>query len=120
MALVLALSMAAGVWVARRQHRIAAAAGRFSQLDMSRRVSRWMSQRGWQQAAARRLKVGEAAALALAAGLALVVALAVGFTYVLDSVLDGEGVTAVDQSAARWVAGHRDGWLTAAMRVITH
>ena len=62
MALVLALSMAAGVWVARQQHRIAAAAGRFSQLDMSRRVSRWMSQRGWQQAAARRLKVGEAAA----------------------------------------------------------
>lgn len=118
--LVLVLSMAAGAWVARRQHRIGAAAGRFSQLDMSRRVSMWVSQRGWQQAAARRLGVGEAAALALAAGLALVVALAVGFTYLLDSVLDGDGITAVDQPAARWVAGHRDGWLTAAMRVITH
>jgi undecaprenyl-diphosphatase len=118
--LVLVLSAAAGVWVARRQHRIAAVASRFGQLVMSRPVSRWVSQRGWQQAVARRLGVGEAAALTLAAGLALVVALAVGFTYLLDSVLEGDGITAVDQPAARWVAGHRDGWLTAAMRVITH
>jgi membrane-associated phospholipid phosphatase len=55
-----------------------------------------------------------------AAWQALVFALAVGFTYLLDSVLDGDGIAVIDRPAARWVAGHRDGWLTAAMRVITH
>jgi len=49
-----------------------------------------------------------------------VLTLAVVFTYLLDSVLDGEGIAAVDRPVSRWLAGHRDGWLTEVMRVITH
>jgi undecaprenyl-diphosphatase len=90
------------------------------QLARSRALRAWMSERGCREALARRLGVGEAAGLALTAGLAAVFALAAVFTYVLDSVLDGEGVAAVDRPASRWLAVHRDGWLTVVIRVITH
>lgn len=118
--LVLVLSTAAGAWVARHPHRIHAATDRVDQLVGPRGLRVWVSERGCREALARQLGVAEAAGLALTVGLAVVFALAVVFTQLLDSVLDGEGIAAVDRPALRWLAGHRDGWLTAVMRVITH
>jgi hypothetical protein len=118
--LVLVLGAAAGAWVARYPHWILAPIDRVGQLAGPGRLRAWAGERGCREALARRLGVGGAAGLALAAGLAVVLALAVVFTQLLDNVLDGEGITAVDRPASRWLAGHRDDWLTAAMQVITH
>jgi membrane-associated phospholipid phosphatase len=93
---------------------------RVMRLVVPGRMREWASGRKCREVLARRLGVGETAGLALAAGLAAVLTLAVVFTYLLDSVLDGEGIAAVDRPVSRWLAGHRDGWLTEVMRVITH
>jgi membrane-associated phospholipid phosphatase len=49
----------------------------------------------------------------------VVVALAAGFTAVLEDVLEGDGITGIDEPATRWVATHRDAWMTLALRVVT-
>lgn len=64
----------------------------------------------------RRLPAYEVVGVALLAGLSVVVALAVGFTEVLEDVLEGDGVAGIDQPAARWLATHRDLWLTTTLR----
>lgn len=52
------------------------------------------------------------AGVVLVAGLLIVTVMAVGFTDLLDDVLEGDGLAIVDQPAARWLAQHRDVWLT--------
>lgn len=66
-----------------------------------------------------RLGMRGAAAVGLLAGLLAVGAAAVGFTDLLDDVLDGEGIAAFDEPAAAWLAGHREGWLTTILLVLT-
>ena len=66
-----------------------------------------------------RLRLHEIAGIALLAGLVVVVVLAVGLTALLDDVLEGEGMAQIDQPAARWLAEHRDLWLTHLLFVIT-
>lgn len=70
-------------------------------------------------ALARRLPSSKAAAVALLLGLVVVVALAVGFTEVLDDVLEGDGIAGFDQPTTRWLAAHRDLWLTTVLRLVT-
>lgn len=65
-----------------------------------------------------RLSPAKVAGLALLVGLSVVVALAVGFTEVLEDVLEGDGVAGIDQPATRWLATHRDVWLTTTIRVV--
>ena len=59
------------------------------------------------------------ASLALLVGWIVVSALAAGFTAVLEDVLEGDGIAAVDRPALRWLATHRDLWLTRTLRVVT-
>lgn len=65
-----------------------------------------------------RLSANKVAGLALLVGLSVVVALGAGFTEVLEDVLEGDGVAGVDRPANRWLATHRDLWLTATLRVV--
>ena len=69
--------------------------------------------------AARRLSAHMVASLALLVGWIVVSALAAGFTAVLEDVLEGDGIAAVDRPALRWLATHRDLWLTRTLRVVT-
>ncbi len=73
--------------------------------------------RGWPFAG--RLPADEVAGVALLLGFVVVAAVAVGFTEVLDDVLEGDGIAGIDRPAARWLASHRDLWLTATLRVVT-
>lgn len=66
------------------------------------------------------LRLEGIAGIALAAGLVVVTLLAIGFTALLDDVLEGDGVVIVDQPAARWLARHRDLWLTKVLVPVTH
>jgi hypothetical protein len=98
--LVLVVSATAAAWVALHPHRISAATDRMNEL-VPRRLRVWVSKPECRRTLARRLGVAEAAGLALTVGLAVVFALAVVFTQVLDNVLDGEGIAAVDRPALR-------------------
>jgi undecaprenyl-diphosphatase len=86
-----------------------------------RRLLTWareqISARG--RALTRRWPEDEVAAVALFFGLVVVAAMAVGFTEVLDDVLEGDGIAGIDRPAARWLAAHRDLWLTTALRTVT-
>ncbi|KZS61358.1 phosphatase PAP2 family protein [Mycobacterium ostraviense] len=85
------------------------------------RVVAWLRKQAgaWGGALIRRLPVSEVAGVALLIGAAVVTALAVCFTEVLDDVLEGDGIAGIDQPAAKWLAAHRDLWLTATLRVVT-
>ncbi|OJZ71646.1 phosphatidic acid phosphatase [Mycobacterium paraffinicum] len=76
-----------------------------------------ISDRGW--SLARRWSESEVAGAALLFGLAVVVALAVGFSEILEDVLEGDGIVGIDQPVTRWLAAHRELWLTAALRAVT-
>ncbi|OBG58140.1 phosphatase PAP2 family protein [Mycobacterium sp. E3339] len=73
--------------------------------------------RGW--SLARRWPESEVAGAALLLGMVVVVALAVGFSEVLEYVLEGDGIAGIDQPVTRWLAAHRELWLTAALRAVT-
>jgi undecaprenyl-diphosphatase len=59
------------------------------------------------------------AAAALLAGLVLSGALSFGFAELLEDVLEGDGIAVFDPTISWWLAGHRDLWLTTALRVVT-
>jgi len=100
------------VWVG-RQRRVSASVAR---------IRSWAIERLDSAAAplARRLSVDVAAALALLSGAVLVAVLAAGFAELLDNVIEGDVIDYVDQPVSVWVADHRDLWLTATMKVLTH
>ena len=119
---VLVLLAGAAIWVGRHGPLL----GRLWALAsdaavIGARVLTWardrVSARGW--AWAGRLPADEVAAVALLLGLAVVVTVAVGFTEVLDDVLEGDGIAGIDRPTARWLATHRDLWLTTALRAVT-
>ncbi|OBF54683.1 phosphatidic acid phosphatase [Mycobacterium sp. 852002-53434_SCH5985345] len=111
----------AAIWVARHGPRLRTLAGRVSNSAVIDKTLTWVrdriSDRGWTPA--RRWPTGQVAGIALLLGLVVVVALAVGFTEVLEDVLEGDGIAGIDQPVTRWLAAHRDLWLTAALRAIT-
>ncbi|MDM3904307.1 phosphatase PAP2 family protein [Mycobacterium intracellulare subsp. chimaera] len=117
----LVLLVASAVWVARHPHLVPRLWARVHDSVLVGRVKFWarkqIQARGWPLL--RRLPASEVASVALLVGLALVLALAVGFTEVLGDVLEGDGIAGIDQPAARWLANHRDLWLTTTLRVIT-
>ncbi|OYN79322.1 phosphatase PAP2 family protein [Mycolicibacterium sphagni] len=69
---------------------------------------------------ARWLSVDVAAAVGLLSGMAVVALLTAGFTELLDDVLEGQVITYVDQPVSQWLAAHRELWLTATLKVLTH
>lgn len=111
----------AAIWIARRGRLLIALWDKVSHAAVIGETLTWLRDRigARERALARRLRVSEVAAVALALGLVVVVALAVGFTEVLDDVLEGDGIAGFDQPATRWLATHRDLWLTATLRVVT-
>lgn len=60
-----------------------------------------------------------AAGLALLAGFVVVAGFAAAFTEILEDVLVGDGINGIDGPAAEWLAGHREQWLTAVLKVAT-
>lgn len=67
----------------------------------------------------RRFDRRAALGLGLTAGLAVVAGAAMIFAGLFDNVLDGEGVAALDRPVLGWLAVHRDGEMTLAMRAVT-
>jgi membrane-associated phospholipid phosphatase len=60
-----------------------------------------------------------AAVVMVAIGAVGMSALAVMFAAILDNVLDGEGIVAVDKPLTTWIAAHRNNQITSALRVFT-
>jgi membrane-associated phospholipid phosphatase len=117
----LALLVWAAIWVGRRGPTIWMLWARVSNSAVIGKTLTWVrdriSDRVW--SLARRWPASEIAGVALLLGLVAVVALAVGFTEVLDDVLEGDGIVGIDQPVTRWLAAHRERWLTAGLRVVT-
>ncbi len=117
----LMLLLGAAIWVGRGGVLLRRLWARASGAAVVGRALTWVrdqiSARGWPLA--RRLPADEVAVVALLLGFVVVAAVAVGFTEVLDDVLEGDGITGIDQPAARWLATHRDLWLTTTLRVVT-
>jgi undecaprenyl-diphosphatase len=118
----LVLLVWAALWVARNGPRIRKLGKRISDVSVVGKTTTWVreriDERGW--ALTDRLPISEVAAVAVLLGLLVVVSLAVGFTEVLDDVLEGDGIAGIDQPVTAWLAAHRDLWLTATLRVVTH
>ncbi|HRD14591.1 MAG TPA: phosphatase PAP2 family protein [Mycobacterium sp.] len=74
-----------------------------------------------QRAAAALLRVDEVlrTVAALLAGFVVVAALAAALAEVLEDVLVGDGINAVDGPTTTWLAAHRDPWLTAALKGVS-
>lgn len=117
----LVLGAWAAFWVARRGRLFGDLWARVSGAAVIGRALAWVRDRirDRGRALARRLPASEVAAVALLLGLAVVVALAIGFTEVLDDVLEGDGIAEIDHPVSRWLAAHRDLWLTTALRAVT-
>jgi membrane-associated phospholipid phosphatase len=133
------LLVAAAIWVARHPRLALRLWARVRDIAVVRRVEAWAREqiqaREWPLARrveawareqiqarewplARRLRAYEVVGVALLVGLSVVVALSAGFTEVLEDVLEGDGVAGIDRPANRWLATHRDLWLTTILRVI--
>ena len=128
--LLLALLLAAAVWVARRPRLGRTLWARVSDAPVVRRIwdapvthrvrawsseqvaaSQWAQNRWW--------RAYRVTGLLLAVELAVVVALTIGFTEVLEDVLQGDGIAFIDRPVAAWLGTHRDPWLTTAMLAVT-
>lgn len=118
---VLALLAWAAIWVARCGPRLRMQWRRVFRSAAVGKTLTWVHDRIGDRgrSLARRWPAGEVAGVALLLGLVAVVALAAGFTEVLDDVLEGDGIAGIDPPVTRWLAAHRDLWLTAALRAVT-
>ncbi len=87
----------------------------------SRRIAAWADRHlgGVARSLAQRSSLSVVAGLALLAGFIVVAALATAFAEMLEDVLVGDGINGVDEPAARWLAAHRDLWLTSGLKVVT-
>jgi len=118
---LLTLFVLAAIAVARHPRQMRTTLVQIGNVAVIRRARAWAAghlANAWRMLV-RRFPVAEAVGVALLVGLGVVVALAVGFTSLLEDVLEGDGIAALDQPASRWLAEHRDPWLTAVLRVIT-
>lgn len=68
---------------------------------------------------ARRAGRAPAVGTGLGAALLAISVLAVAFAALFDSVLEGDGIAALDRPVLRWLAAHRDGEMTVAMELLT-
>ena len=114
---LLALFTSAAIWVARRPHLLAQI---WARIRGSAALA-WAERRfgAFADRLATRSSLTVVAGLALLAGFVVVAGLAAAFTEILEDVLVGDGINGVDEPAAQWLAGHRELWLTAALKVIT-
>lgn len=112
----------AAIWIARHGPRLRGFRERLSEIPVIGNAITWVLGRIGPKGRALtgRLPISEVAGIVLLLGLAVVVSLAVGFTEVLDDVLEGDGIAGIDQPITSWLAAHRDLWLTATLRVVTH
>ncbi len=117
----LVLLACAAIWVARRGPQLRRPWRRLSNSAAIGKTVTWVRDRIGDRgrSLARRWPASEIAGVALLLGLVVVVALAVGFTEVLEDVLEGDGIAGIDQPVTRWLAAHRELWLTAALRAVT-
>jgi membrane-associated phospholipid phosphatase len=125
---LLALLVAAAIWVARNRYlgqtlwarvRDAPAVRRVWDAPVVRRVWAWSSEQVKASESVNRLSGYRVAGILLLVQLAVVVGLADGFTEVLDDVLEGDGIAGIDRPAAEWLGTHRDAWLTTALLMVT-
>ncbi len=118
---LLVVYVAVAIAIARRPLLFHGVAARVREADATHRLGAWVESRvrASRWGASHPLRIDGAALAALLAGLAVIGALGLGFAEILDNVLDGEGVVGIDVPASRWLAAHRDAWLTSTLRVIT-
>ena len=119
--LALALLITVAFWIAQHPHAKYLLLHRAPGAAAVRTALAWVYEKsaGKRGPAARRLSAHMVASLALLVGWIVVSALTAGFTAVLEDVLEGDGIAAVDRPALRWLATHRDLWLTRTLRVVT-
>lgn len=106
--LATAVWLAAAAWAGCHQSRVAALGVRLRSMRADGPADRFGLTLRWRRAGS-----------ALVLIPVVVAALMAVFGVLLDEVSDGEGVTAVDASAWRWVGAHRDVVATTALRAIT-
>src|SRR5690349_10976060 len=118
----LVLLVWAAIWVARHGPLLRGFRERLAEIPVIGKTITWVRGRIGEKRRALigRLPISEVAGIVLLLGLAVVVSLAVGFTEVLDDVLEGDGIAGIDQPITSWLPAHRDLWLTATLRVVTH
>jgi membrane-associated phospholipid phosphatase len=118
----LVLLVWAAIWVARHGPLLRGFRERLAEIPVIGKTITWVRGRIGEKGRALigRLPISEVAGIVLLLGLAVVVSLAVGFTEVLDDVLEGDGIAGIDQPITSWLPAHRDLWLTATLRVVTH
>ena len=111
----------AAVWIARRAGPLQRLWQRATHNAVVDEALAWLRDRIGDRGRAltRRFPVSEIAGVALLLGLAAVALLAVGFTEVLDDVLEGDGIAVIAHPLTRWLAAHRDLWLTTVLQAIT-
>lgn len=119
--IALALLITVSFWIAQHPRAQYALLHRAPSAAAVRTALAWVYEKtaGKRGPAARRLSAHLVAGLALLVGWIVVAALAAGFTAVLEDVLEGDGIATVDRPALRWLAAHRDLWLTRTLRVLT-
>ena len=115
--LLLAAFVAAAVWLAHSPRLLAGAWERIRNGAVVRWVGRHLGAPA--RMLARRFSLTVTAAAALLVGFVVVAALAAALAEVLDDVLVGDGINAVDGPTTTWLAAHRDPWLTAALKGVS-
>lgn len=118
--LLLVLLALAAIWVARSQQLVPTLVARAREVAVVGRAEAWAREQLDARVLplVRRFPAYEVLGVALLAGLSVVVTLAVAFNEVLEDVLAGEGVAGIDRPTVRWLATHRDLWLTATLKVV--
>ena len=115
--LLLAAFVAAAVWLAHSPRLLAGAWQRIRNGAVARWVGRHLGAPA--RMLARRFSLTVTAAAALLVGFVVVAALAAALAEVLEDVLVGDGINAVDGPTTTWLAAHRDPWLTAALKGVS-
>lgn len=111
--LLLAAFVAVAVWLAHSPRLLAGAWERIRNGAVARHLG------APARMLARRFSLTVTAAAALLAGFVVVAALAAALAEVLEDVLVGDGINAVDGPTTTWLAAHRDPWLTAALKGVS-
>jgi len=104
-------------WIARHPERVTEPLGRLWNLAAVQRLaSRYERQVAFLVA---RLRPEGTLGLLLTAQLALLIALGVAFGAVLEDVIEREELSTIDAPVARFVAAHREPWLTSVFEITT-
>jgi membrane-associated phospholipid phosphatase len=115
----LAVVVAVATWVAWHPVRVRTTLARWRRQPPVDRLAGAVGRAGLPPVVTRRFAPGQVAGLALTVGLALVLVVTALFAFVLDDVLEGRGIAAVDRPAVWWLAGHREAWLTAPLTMLS-